>query len=106
MASKEKELEIVELEILPEDDLLDAYYKTALKGIRKTDSMDFANFYFDVCNSGENRFYQKNIEKIQSTLFSDTQIIELDRFLYYSILFHSKYPTQHTIAILEYFFAV
>ena len=36
MASKEQELEIVELEILPEDDLLDAYYKTALKGIIPT----------------------------------------------------------------------
>lgn len=78
MASKEKELEIVELEILPEDDLLDAYYKTALKGIRKTDSMDFANFYFDVCNSGENRFYQKNIT--ETKFFDEVWVKTLESF--------------------------
>ncbi|MBR2137787.1 MAG: hypothetical protein IJ966_00595 [Bacilli bacterium] len=78
MASKNEQVEFVELEILPEDDLLDTYYKTAIKGLRKTDSLDFADFYLDVCNSGENRFYQKNIT--ETKFFDEVWVKTLESF--------------------------
>ena len=61
-----------------QDDLLDTYYKTAIKGLRKTDSLDFADFYLDVCNSGENRFYQKNIT--ETKFFDEVWVKTLESF--------------------------
>lgn len=59
-------IRIVQYEIQKKDDLLDKYYKKAINALRREDKEEFINYYLDQCNSGENRFYQKNITETKT----------------------------------------
>lgn len=60
LTEEEKEALALGYEILPKDDLLDKFYKKAINYVKKADNK-FAEQYYQNCNGGENRFYQKNI---------------------------------------------
>ncbi len=72
---EEKVEEPIKYEELEDNDLLNRYYKKAIRELKKCDN-DFAKFYLDVCNSGTNRFYQKNIT--ETKYIDDTWILTLE----------------------------
>ena len=67
--------EEVELEVIEPDDKLLKYYRKAVNSLKKVDN-DFSKYYIELTNTGDNKFYQKNIT--ETKFIDETWILTLE----------------------------